>query len=428
MQAPDHLAGGSEKQAGPFAVPPVRDSEGGSVSTALAKILVVDDNAMNREMLSRRLGKQGYEACSAPDGQAALDLIEAGGVDLVLLDIMMPGIDGFETLARIRESRSPFDLPVIMATAKDEGDDIVRALDMGANDYVTKPFDYTVLKARVTTQVNLKLAHEQLKESHSRMANDLEAAARIQASLLPRKGPEVSGFRFNWQYRPCDELAGDALNVQRLDNGRIVFYLVDVSGHGVPAALLSVSVVHRLHPAPGPSSLIWRPGEAGEGLKLRSPSQVVNRLNSLYPIQDHGGLYFTMIYGLLDPETGDLSLVVAGHPRPILARADGRAEATGKPNPPVGMVPDVDYVESRCRLGLGDRLLFYSDGLTEVYGPEDEMFGDERLVDAMGEIRSIGLADVPGALADYVLGWSGTDKFEDDLSILVLESQLDGLA
>ena len=213
---------------------------------------------MNRDMLSRRLIKQGYEVFSASGGRQAFELIENEELDLVLLDIMMPGIDGFEVLSRIRENHLPAELPVIMATAKDEGSDVIKALEMGANDYVTKPFDYPVVKARVATQVQLKRTHEELKSSHARMANDLSAAARIQASLLPRNGPVVDNYRIAWRYRPCDELAGDALNFHVLENGKVLFYLIDVSGHGVPAALLAVSVVHSLHPAPNASSLVWR--------------------------------------------------------------------------------------------------------------------------------------------------------------------------
>ena len=388
-----------------------------------ARILVVDDNEMNRDMLSRRLIKQGYEVFTADGGRQAYELIEKEELDLVLLDIMMPGIDGFEVLQNIRETSSPAELPVIMATAMDEGADVVKALDMGANDYVTKPFDYPVVKARVATQVQLKRTHEELKSSHTRMANDLAAAARIQGSLLPRNEPAVDNYRFAWRYRPCDELAGDALNVHRLENGQVMFYLIDVCGHGVPAALLSVSVVHSLHPAPNPSSLVWQPRSDGSGYDLESPGQVARRLNDLYPIMDNGGLYFTMIYGLLDPDTRSLRMVTAGHPQPAMIRGDGTSDLFGNPNSPIGVTGDPDFEETEIQFPQGDRILFYSDGLTEVFDPEEEEFGDDRLVEALRESRSVPLNEWLDGLTDLVLAWSGGEKFEDDLSLLAIEAE-----
>ena len=392
------------------------------MSTKLARILVVDDNEMNRDMLSRRLQKQGYELSVAPSGPEALDVIEEETPDLVLLDIMMPGMDGFEVLQRIRERRSPSELPVIMATAKSEGPDIIRALEMGANDYVTKPFDYPVVRARVATQILLKQSSEELRASHDRMSRDLAAAARIQGSLLPQKSPSVEGFEFCWRYRPCDELAGDALNVLRLDNGQVVFFLIDVSGHGVPSALLSVSVVHSLHSAPGPGSVIWKRKDDDSGFEPRSPAEVVKMLNTLYPIMDNGGLYFTMVYGLLDPLAHTLQLTAAGHPLPIRVGADGSAGQVGDPNPPVGFMPDTEYSTSEIALSRGDRIYLYSDGLTEMFGDEEEMFGEDRLMDYLATAGTIAAKDVADTVSEFVLGWSGCETFEDDLSFLVVEA------
>ena len=152
-------------------------------------LLVVDDNEMNRDMLSRRLARKGHTVEVAEGGLQALEMIEEADFDVVLLDIMMPGIDGYETLERIRADQDSGDLPVIMATAKDQSEDIVAALKLGANDYVTKPFDFPVVLARVQTQLQLKRSREALARAHQRMKKDLESAARIQATFLP--GDEV---------------------------------------------------------------------------------------------------------------------------------------------------------------------------------------------------------------------------------------------
>ncbi len=143
-------------------------------------ILVVDDNEMNRDMLTRRLSRCGFTVIAAADGQEALDKIAEHSFDVIVLDITMPRVDGMEVLRRVRETTTATDLPIIMATAKSDSLDVVRALEMGANDYVTKPLDFQVVLARVRTQVSLKRAREDLKLAHARMKADLDAAARVQ--------------------------------------------------------------------------------------------------------------------------------------------------------------------------------------------------------------------------------------------------------
>ena len=156
-------------------------------------LLVVDDNEMNRDMLTRRLLRRGFTVITAADGEEALETIAAHSFDVIILDITMPRVDGMEVLRRVRETTSATDLPIIMATAKNESLDVVRALKMGANDYVTKPLDFEVVLARVQTQISLKRAREQLKLAHARMKADLDAAARVQQALLPMDMPALPG-------------------------------------------------------------------------------------------------------------------------------------------------------------------------------------------------------------------------------------------
>ena len=158
----------------------------------VGRLLVVDDNEMNRDMLSRRLARRGHEGVTAEGGAVALELIGTEAFDVILLDIMMPGIDGLEVLKTVRETRGAADLPIIMATARDDSEDIVAALKLGANDYVTKPLDFQVVLARVQTQLALKRSRDALAAAHDRMKRDLEAAARVQQAQLPSKPPATS--------------------------------------------------------------------------------------------------------------------------------------------------------------------------------------------------------------------------------------------
>jgi serine phosphatase RsbU (regulator of sigma subunit) len=261
--------------------------------------------------------------------------------------------------------------------------------------------------------------NRELSAANQRMKRDLDAAARVQQTLLPDHVPEVAGFRFAWLYRPCDELAGDALNIARLNDDLIAVYLLDVSGHGVPAALLSVTVTRSLHPrAAGVASVVAGPGPNPEAV---DPAQVATRLNALYPMASNGDHYFTIIYGLLDVRSRRLRFTVAGHPGPILVRAGEptrRLEVSGFP---IGMLEGVDYDELVMDLRPGDRLYLHSDGLTEEGNRRKEEFGDQRLLPAITAGQSLHIDQVPDQLVQRVVAWHGEEHLRDDVSILAIE-------
>jgi phosphoserine phosphatase RsbU/P len=244
-----------------------------------ASLLVVDDDRLICEMMARDLRRKGHEVSVATRGEDALTLVERQPIDLILLDVMMPGMSGMEVLRRIRLSHAPIDLPIIMATALGESSDIVKALDLGANDYVTKPLDLEVVIARVHTHLLLKRSVEQIRQLersladrnaelqqsnerlakiNQRMSRDLQAAARIQKTFLPHDGTALPGVSLAWAYRPCDELGGDGLNIFPLDPAHVGMYVLDVSGHGVASALLSVTISRVLSPPTEASSILGR--------------------------------------------------------------------------------------------------------------------------------------------------------------------------
>ncbi len=384
-------------------------------------LLVVDDNEMNRDMLTRRLSRRGFTVVTAADGQEALDRIAEQSFDVILLDITMPRVDGMEVLSRLRETTSAADLPVIMATARSETEDVVRALEMGANDYVTKPLDFQIVLARLQTQLSLKRARQELKSAHTRMKADLQAAARVQQALLPTDLPEIPGVTCAWRYKACDELAGDAVNIFRLDERHICLYVLDVSGHGVPASLLSVSVTRSLTMHADRSSLVLVPGEDGAGFRVAAPAEVARRLNVIYPMGGSANLYFTLCYGILDMQTNRFSFVCAGHPGPVLARRDGATSSITVPGLPIGIRENAEYEDTTVHLLPGDRLYLYSDGLTEETHPSGDEFGQDRLEAAVVRKQHLTLDASLDALIGAVSTWHGSDRFSDDLSIVALE-------
>ncbi len=388
-------------------------------------LLVVDDNEMNRDLLSRRLRKKGHQVQVAEGGVEALEMIQSEAFDLVLLDIMMPGMDGFEVLEKIREKHGPSELPVIMATAKTESEDIVAALKIGANDYVIKPFDFPVVLARVHTQLALKKNRDALAQAHRRMKRDLEAAAAIQQTLLPAEKPEIPGARCAWRYVPCDELAGDTLNVIPLDDKTTGLFVLDVSGHGVPSSLLSVTLSRLMSGARDTSSMLWK-REPGSGeIRVASPLEVADELSRQFPCDDETHQYFTLVYGTLDSDSRILTYVSAGHPPLIQLRRGSDPVFHRSTGLPIALVPD-DLTPSAIQqaevsLDPGDRLYLFSDGIPEARSSDGEQYGEARTADALQSCMDRGLVESIDFLLGEVWDWGGSKGPDDDVSILAIE-------
>ena len=393
---------------------------------APGRLLVVDDNEMNRDMLSRRLSRRGHSVVAVEDGKLALERIAEESFEVVLLDIEMPGIDGLEVLRRMRHDHSPNDLPIIMATAKRESEDVVKALKLGANDYVTKPLDFPIVLARVQTQLSLKRSQDALRAAHERMRRDLLAAAKVQRDLLPTRRPEVEGVRFAWHYEPCDELAGDILNVIPLDDERTALYVLDVCGHGVRSSLLSVAMTHTLSRKGDSSSIITVPEGDRDRAEVADPATVAHRLSSLFPMAENGMLYATLGYGIIEGRARRFTYTCAGHPSPVLIRAGGRVTCHDEPGLPIGIsLEDSNsgnpYQNFQLDLESGDRLYLYSDALIEERSPSGELFGVERLSTQLVETRDRSLEESIDGAIERLREWVGDAGFKDDLSIVSLE-------
>ncbi|MDD5564775.1 MAG: SpoIIE family protein phosphatase [Thermoanaerobaculaceae bacterium] len=409
-------------------------------------LLVVDDNPENRDMLARRLRRRGYDVAEAEDGAQALELAAGREFDLVLLDVMMPVMDGLETLRRLRRTRSVAELPVIMTTAKGESEDVVQALTLGANDYVTKPINLPVALARIETQLSLRRAVQEIRRleadlaarnrdletangrlsaSNARMKRDLEAAARIQQTFLPAAAPSAGGARFAWRYRPCDELAGDTLNVVPLDERHVGVFVVDVSGHGVPAALLSVTVSRLLSRTTDGCPLVRRGPNGSSALEIVPPAEVAAELTNRFPFDPETRQYFTCVYGVLDGRTGEFRFVCAGHPGPVHVAAGRSPVSLQHPGRPIGILPAPTaasgYADHAVTLAPGDRLYLFTDGITEAAGLSDEQFGFERLTEALCASRADPLQASVDALVGRVEAWCGESGVADDVSVLAIE-------
>jgi phosphoserine phosphatase RsbU/P len=392
-----------------------------------ADILVVDDTPANLQVLAGMLKDRGYKVRPVPGGKLALAAARRDPPDLILLDINMPEMNGYEVCEQLKAGEALKGIPVIFISALTEPLDKVKAFATGGVDYITKPFQMEELHARVETHLKLRRLQVELEETNSRLAKvnermslDLAVAARIQHTFLPLTEPAVAGAAFAWCYQPCDELAGDGLNVIPLGGGRVGLYVLDVSGHGVASALLSVTLSRLLSQPADPSSILVRGADVGERLAITPPTEVAARLNLLFPFDSPTEQFATMVYGVLDAATGEFRYVSAGHPGPVHLPRGADPVMLESRGFPIGLAADA-YEERSLRLGAGDRLYLYSDGVTEAMDAAGRHFGEARLMDAIGRWRFEPLHEGTTALLSEIARWHGSERPRDDISILAVE-------
>ncbi|MDJ0873012.1 MAG: SpoIIE family protein phosphatase [Gammaproteobacteria bacterium] len=392
------------------------------------RVLLVDDNPTNLQVLFQTLDGRGYKLLIAKSGADALKIARKAKPQLVLLDIMMPGMDGYEVCRQLKADSEIRETAVIFLSALGETKDKVKGLELGAVDYITKPFQADEVIARVNTHLtihrlkqSLARRNQQLQAANARMRTDLEAAAKVQRSLLPDAAPATERADFAWTYRPCDELAGDALNMFKIDERHIGVYVVDVSGHGVASALLAVSVSRNLSPQPGRVSLITEPGDGPDGHTLVSPSEVASRLNAMYPMDFKARLYFCLLYGIFDTQTRTLRFVSAGTPGPIRYRPGEGAQVYDVPATPIGLFQESEYEDTTLELQEGDRIYLHSDGVNEARNAAGEDLGRERMCAVLEKSAGGTLELSIDALISEAVRWRGSENLADDVALVAME-------
>jgi len=392
-----------------------------------ASILIVDDTPANLQVLAGMLKDRGYKVRPVPGGRLALLAAKREPPDMILLDINMPEMNGYEVCEHLKADAVLQKIPVIFISALTDQLDKVKAFALGGVDYLTKPFQMEELHARVETHLKLRSLQIELEESNSRLATinsrmtrDLRAAAKIQANFLPRANFDTQAVSFSWAYRPCDELAGDGLNIIPLGPDMIGMYILDVSGHGVASALLSVSLSRLLTPPPDPASILVRAATGSDQPRITPPAEVAAHLNRLFPFDVATEQLTTLILGVLNTASGKFRYVSAGHPAPIHVPGNGDPNFLESEGNPIGLT-DEPYEERVVHLKPADRLYLYSDGLAEAMNPVGELFGNSRLLDAVARGSDQSLPDSVKSVLDEIARWRGAEKPQDDISLLAVE-------
>lgn len=388
------------------------------------QILIADDNPANLLLLRRILAREPCALVEAENGDEALQLALEHRPDLVLLDVMMPGLDGYEVALALKQDPHMSEVPVIFLSALSDASSKVKGLEAGAVDYITKPFNKDEVLARVRNQLKLgrltkelRKANRDLSEKQRRIDEDLKAAAAIQRSLLPSQAPTSDKLIAAWRFLPCDQNAGDLFAFNQLTSSEFAFHVIDVSGHGVPAAMMTVALSQSLAPDNGHTRQAAEDG--GEPVVV-PPAQVLNHLDVEYPIERFER-HFTIAYMLLDLDTGLLRYSRAGHPMPVVLRRDGTLEELPAGGTIIGLGGVVPFDEGRCQLESGDRLFVYTDGIPEAANAAGEFFGEDALYRALRSARGLPLDDACGRLIDAVQEFAGTHDFDDDVTLFAIE-------
>lgn len=371
-------------------------------------LLLVDDVPDNLQAANAIL-KDEYKIRIATSGAKALEL--AGmqpPPNLILLDVMMPEMDGYEVCARLKSNPETRDIPVIFLTGLTEASDETRGFEVGAVDYIHKPFSPAVVKARVRTHLMLRQARQQLAGQLKAINDELEMARQIQLSILPAETPHMDGLDVSARYVPMSSVAGDFYDFIRVDSKHLGILIADVSGHGLSAALIASMLQ---------VALTAQHGRADD------PGRVLSGLNQCLcgKFQTH---FVTAAYIFVDLEKHTLHYAGAGHPPLIMwSQSAAAAKEICENGLVLGQFPEADYDAVKLQAGPGDCFLLYTDGIPEARNPSEQQFGSERLRAFLGSNSSLAGKALVDKLLDEVWRWSNLGMGEsqtDDITLLAI--------
>lgn len=390
----------------------------GPASCPAADILIVDDTPANLRLITEMLRERGFKTRPVLSGRLALQAANSSPPDLVLLDINMPELDGYAVCEQLKRDARMREVPVIFLSARDETIDKVRAFQAGAVDYVSKPFHIEEVEARVTVHLKLKALRQESEErsrqlevalgalqaAQNALRAELSRAAEYVLSLLPSR-LEKGRVRTDWRMVPSTQLGGDALGYHWLDQQTFVFYLLDVSGHGVGSALHSVSILNTLrnHSLPG--------------IDFRDPGEVLTALNEAYSMRRYASFYVTIGYGVLHVPNGELHYAGGGHPAAIVRASGGERVKLGSGGPPVGCFEGTRYPTTILSVAAPGELCIFSDGVFDVRRPEGSRWSFDEFVNYLASGAAGDPPDLD-AVHRHVVAVSGGGPLADDFSIL----------
>jgi phosphoserine phosphatase RsbU/P len=382
-----------------------------------AALLVVDDNEDNRYTLTRRLNREGYQnLTTAKNGREALEYLQAKPFDLVLLDVMMPDMNGYEVLDHVKADAALSEVPIIMISALDETDSVIRCIELGAEDYLNKPFNPILLRARVGALLEKKRLRDEVRRNLTRLEEEMDAARALQLGMLPNHFPACSPDQpvaVHAVMQPAREVGGDLYDCFYAGDHTFCFLVGDVSGKGASAAMFMA----RTRSLVRISVELWRQWRTDDA----RPAQLAEAVNRELCQNNDERMFVTLFLGLFDTRTGVLSFINAGHPAPHLLRSGGiAAQIEAKPGLPLGVRQHAKYDNRTLALKPGEALFVCSDGVFEALNESGELFSIERLNRELSSAESADPVEIVRLIRNAVDSFTGSAPKADDVTALAL--------
>ena len=377
------------------------------------QILIVDDDPLSRKILVRALLQAGYICRESSDGVDALRVMHTDPPSLLLLDFDMPGLNGAEVLKQLRADHDPAiaQLPAIMLTGHGGEDSEVLCLEAGADDFVTKPINAAVLRARIETQLRLCSMRRQLQQQNDvleawrrDLEQDLAAARLTQQSLIPQKPPLLPGWEVAACYRPVIQVGGDIYGWLRMADRRTLFWIADATGHGASAALLTTL-----------AKLLFHHGS----VESNEPGEIMEVVNNDFRSIFGARSFMTAMCVALDPESGRATVVGAGHPPLLVIRAAGATESFRSSAPPLGLVEQSEFTQIRIDLKPGDAFLLYTDGLYGAADGKKQRLNPEHLAELL-QPGALSAQALLNGILERLAPDQGNEPLADDVAALVV--------
>lgn len=397
------------------------------------KVLIVDDSRMQRKIVSKALEKWGYEIFEAEGGAEALDICAVEKIELIISDWVMPGMNGLEFCQKFRALDSANYGYFILLTSKTEAAEIAHGLDAGADDFLTKPVSFGELRARLRAGERiLKMQTALLEQNHvvnetlnklqslhTELDRDLREAKGLQQSLLKDTYVELDEGSISLWLQPCGHIGGDLVGQFSIDENTIGIFSIDVSGHGVTSALMTARLSSYLSGGSPRQNIAMI--EQNKVFVARDPAQTAAHLNTILLTELNTENYFTMALAIIDLNTGHAKCVQAGHPHPILQKANGEIKQLGEGGIPVGLIADAKFESFDVYLEDGDRLLLYSDGITECENKAGQMLDEDGLIRILRGNANAAGPELIKDMAWELQSFRGDRDQDDDMSGLVFD-------
>lgn len=382
-------------------------------------ILIVDDEPFNRDYLEQELSDSDYDLLTAANGQEALDKMRSDAPDLVLLDIMMPIMDGFSVLEQAKADPAIRNIPIIVISANSDLPSVVKGIQKGAEDYLPKPFEPTILHARITSSLDRKRLRDQEQLYLQSLENELNIARNIQKEFLPLSMPEISGWEIAAYFKAAKFVAGDYYDAFTLPDGNLVLVLGDVCGKGVGAALF-MTLFRSLVRATSTAGYFLEEADAAPLSPAKRIEQAITITNRYIANTHEQALVFSTVFiGILNPSNGTLTYINAGNEAPYLIRTGGAIEALRPTGPVVGFMANAKYAVKKVSLNNGDGLLTFTDGIPDSKNVQNEFYGHERLAEFL-RTSDASCADCVNRLGSELEDFIGEAEQFDDITIFAL--------